>query len=100
MPPPFPRAIPLGLLALFSVALPMSAAAQSLLDCVLPLRPSPVTDAAVAAEYAREVREEYVVYFDEAQTFFRCIEQVRTAVTEDVNQAIVDYGALEPVPPD
>ncbi len=100
MPYPAPRTRMLYILALLGVALPGAAPAQAMLDCVLPLRPSPVTDAKVLTEYAAEIREDYAVYFDEAQAFFHCIEQVRAAVTEDVNQAIVDYGALAPVPPD
>ena len=90
----------LGLLALCSAVLPGAATAQGLLDCVLPLRPSPVTDAKVLTEYAAEIREEYAVYFDEAQAFFRCIERVRVLISEDVNQAIADYGAIDVAPPD
>ena len=100
MPRPSLRSLPLGLLGLLTVSLPSTAHAQSQIDCLPPLRPQPVTDAAVLAEYAKEIREEYAVYFDEVQTFFHCIEQVRAAVTEDVNQAIIDYGALEAMPPD
>ena len=100
MPCPTPRALPLGLPGLLSLGLAVAAEAQSPMDCLLPLPPRPLTDAAVAAEYAPEIREEYAVYFDEAQAFFRCIDQLRAAVSEEVNQAIVDYGALRPVPPD
>jgi len=100
MPNPAPCVLSLGLLALCSAVLPGAAAAQGLLDCVLPLRPSPVSDARILSEYAEEIREEYAIYFDEAQAFFRCIERVRVVITEDVNQAIIDYGAIESVPPD
>ncbi len=100
MPTPALRTIIPGLLAVISTALPGAAAAQGLMDCTPPLRPTAVTDARVLAEYAPELREEYALFFDEAQDFFRCLERARVAVTEEVNQAIVDYGALERAPPD
>lgn len=91
---PAPCARPLGLLAAIFAALPSVATAQGLIDCAPPLRPAAVTDPRVKAEYAAELREEYALYFDEAQTFFRCLEQARVVVTEEVNQAIADYGAI------
>lgn len=94
------RTIAPGLLAAIIATLPGAAAAQGLIDCAPPLRPAAVTDARVLDEYASEIREEYALYFDEAQDFFRCIERARIAVTEEVNQAIVDYGAMGVVPPD
>ena len=100
MPTPALRTIIPGLLAFISTALPGAAAAQGLMDCAPPLRPAAVTDARVLAEYAAELREEYALFFDEAQDFFRCLERARIAVTEDVNQAIADYGALDGAPPD
>ena len=100
MPTPALRTIIPGLLAVISTALSGTAAAQGLIDCAPPLRPAAVTDARVLAEYASEIREEYALYFDEAQDFFRCLERARIAVTEEVNQAIVDYGALDGAPPD
>lgn len=99
MPTPARRTIIPGLLATVVAAFPGAIAAQSLMDCAPPLRPAAVTDARVLAEYASEIREEYALYFDEAQDFFRCIERARIAVTEEVNQAIVDYGAIGGAPP-
>ena len=93
------RTIPPGLLAAIIATLPGAAAAQGLMDCAPPLRPAAVTDARVLAEYASEIREEYALYFDDAQDFFRCLERARIAVTEEVNQAIVDYGAIGGAPP-
>ena len=71
MPTPALRAIIPGLLAVISTALPGAAAAQGLMDCNPPLRPATVTDARILAEYAAELREEYALFFDEAQDFFR-----------------------------
>ncbi|MGV8950836.1 MAG: hypothetical protein ACOH2M_07000 [Cypionkella sp.] len=59
-----------------------------------------VTEPRVRAEYASELREEYALYFDEAQVFFRCLERARIVVTEEVNQAIADYGAMVGPPAD
>ena len=89
------RTLPLGLLAAIFAALPRLAPAQSLIDCAPPLRPAAVTDPRVKAEYASELREEYALYFDDAQAFFRCLERARIMVTEEVNQAIADYGAID-----
>lgn len=100
MTTPALRTIIAGLLAVIPITLPGAAAAQGLIDCAPPLRPAAVTDARVLAEYAAELREEYALFFDEAQDFFRCLERARIVVTEDVNQAIADYGALDPAPPD
>ena len=94
------RTIAPGLLAAIIATLPGAAVAQGLIDCAPPLRPAAVTDARVLAEYATEIREEYALYFDEAQDFFRCLERARIVVTEEVNQAIADYVALDPAPPD
>ena len=97
---PAPRALPLGLLAAIFATLPCVATAQGLIDCAPPLRPAAVTDPRVKAEYAAELREEYALYFDEAQAFFRCLERARVVVTEEVNQAIADYGAIGGPPAD
>ena len=88
------RTLPLGLLAAILVALPCMVPAQSLIDCAPALRPAAVTDPRVQAKYASELREEYALYFDEAQAFFRCLERARIMVTEEVNQAIADYEAI------
>ena len=100
MPTPARRTVSRSLLAAIVATFPGAAAAQGQMDCTPPLRPAAVTDARVLAESAAELREEYALFFDEAQDFFRCLERARIAVTEDVNQAIADYGAMGVVPPD
>ena len=100
MTTPALRTITFSLLAAIVATFPGAVAAQGLFDCTPPLRPAAVTDARVLAEYASELREEYALYFDEAQDFFRCLERARIAVTEEVNQAIADYGALDGAPRD
>ena len=50
--------------------------------------------------YASEIREEYVTYFDDAQTYLHCLESARAEVTAEVNRAIADYQALGPAPDD
>ena len=94
------RARPISLLVLMAVAVPISGSAQSAFSCIPPLKPAPVTDSAMREEYAAEIREEYAAYFDDAQAFFRCIDEARSAVTEEVNQAILDYGGLQEALPD
>ena len=94
------RVCPICLLVLMAIAAPISGTAQSTLSCLPPLKPAPVTDSGVRAEYAAEIREEYAAYFDDAQAFFRCIDRARAAVTEEVNQAILDYGGVHEGLPD
>lgn len=94
------RVGPISLLVLMAIAVPISGTAQSTLSCLPPLKPAPVTDSGVRTEYAAEIREEYAAYFDDAQAFFRCIDEARAAVAEEVNQAILDYGGLQEALPD
>jgi hypothetical protein len=75
-----------------------SARAATALDCLPPIPPAPVSDAAVRDEYRVEIGQEYSAYFDEAQAYLRCLDAARTAITEDINRAIQDYQALGPEP--
>lgn len=77
-----------------------SARAGTALDCLPPLPPAAVRDDATRAAYASEIREEYVAYFDDAQTYLRCLEAARAEVMAEVNRAIADYQALGPAPDD
>ena len=74
--------------------------AGTALDCLPPLPPAPVNDDGTRFAYAAEIREEYVAYFYEAQTYLHCLESARADVTAEVNRAIADYQALGPVPDD
>ena len=100
MPDPSPNLPLAGLIccALFSPG--SLARAGTALDCLPPLAPAPVSDAAIRASYASEIREEYVAYFDEAQTYLHCLDSARAEVTAEVNRAIADYQALGPAPDD
>lgn len=77
-----------------------TAYAATALDCLPPLPPAPVHDANTSAAYAPEIREEYVIYFDEAQSYLHCLEAARAEVTAEVNRAIAEFQALGPVPDD
>ena len=68
------------------------------LDCLPPIPPAPVTDAATRAEYRTEIGREFTAYFDEAQAYLRCLDAVRAEVSEEINRAIRDYQALDPEP--
>ena len=94
------RTRPISLLVLMAIAVPIFGTAQSTLSCLPPLKPTPVTDSGVRTKYAAEIREEYAAYFDDAQAFFRCIDEARAVVTEEVNQAILDYGGVREAVPD
>jgi hypothetical protein len=71
----------------------VSQAATSL-DCLPPVPPAPVTDAATRAEYRVEIGQEFTAYFDEAQAYLRCLDAARAEVSEEINRAIRDYQAL------
>lgn len=64
------------------------------LDCLPPVPPAPVTDAATRAEYRTEIGQEFTAYFDDAQAYLRCLEAARAEVSEEINRAIHDYQAL------
>ncbi|NJM81081.1 MAG: hypothetical protein HC844_00090 [Tabrizicola sp.] len=64
------------------------------LDCLPPVPPAPVTDAATRAEYRTEIGQEFTAYFDEAQAYLRCLDAARAEVSEEINRAIHDYQAL------
>ena len=68
------------------------------LDCLPPIPPVPVTDAATRAEYRVEIGQEYAAYFDEAQSYLHCLDAARAQVSEEINRAIRDYQALGPEP--
>ena len=70
------------------------AQAATALDCLPPVPPAPVVDAATRAEYRTEIGQEFTAYFDEAQTYLRCLDAVRAEVSEEINRAIRDYQAL------
>ena len=64
------------------------------LDCLPPIPPAPVTDAATRAEYRVEIGQEFTAYFDEARAYLRCLDAARSEVSEEINRAIHDYQAL------
>ena len=64
------------------------------LDCLPPIPPAPVTDAATRAEFRVEIGQEFTAYFDEAQAYLRCLDAARAEVSEEINRAIHDYQAL------
>ena len=89
-----------GLLCCTLICSGSLARAGTALDCLPPLPPAPVRDDTTRVTYASEIREEYVTYFDDAQTYLHCLESARAEVTAEVNRAIADYQALGPAPDD
>ena len=87
---------------LFAALLTMSvcgvAQGATALDCLPPIPPAPVTDAATRIEYRMEIGQEFTAYFDEAQGYLRCLDAARAEVTEEINRAIRDYQSLVPEP--
>ena len=72
--------------------------AATALDCLPPVPPAPVTDAATRAEYRTDIGQEFTAYFDEAQAYLRCLDAARAEVSEEINRAIRDYQSLGPEP--
>lgn len=68
------------------------------LDCLPPVPPAPVNDAATRAEFRVEIGQEFSAYFDEAQAYLRCLDAARAQVSEEINRAIHDYQTLGPGP--
>ena len=84
------------LVAATLLTVPVCGVAQgaTALDCLPPVPPAPVTDAATRAEYRTEIGQEFTAYFDEAQAYLRCLDTARAEVSEEINRAIRDYQAL------
>ena len=82
------------------LAMPIGGVAKSAtaLDCLPPIPPAPVTDAATRAEFRVEIGQEFTAYFDEAQAYLRCLDAARSEVSEEINRAIRDYQSLVPEP--
>lgn len=87
-------------LAATLLTMPVCGAAQTVtvLDCLPPVPPAPVTDAATRAEYRTEIGQEFAANFDEAQAYLRCLDAARAAVSEEINRVIPDYQSLGPEP--
>ena len=100
MPDPSPNLPLAGLICCALLCCSSLTRAATALDCLPPRVPAPVNDGATRATYASEIREEYVAYFDEVQTYLHCLESARAEVTAEVNRAISDYQELGPVPDD
>ncbi len=84
------------LVAAALLTMPVGGVAQgaTALDCLPPVPPVPVTDAATRAEYRTEIGREFTAYFDEAQAYLRCLDAARNEVSEEINRAIRDYQSL------
>lgn len=86
----------LVVVALLTMPVGGDAQGATALDCLPPIPPAPVTDAATRAEYRTEIGQEFTAYFDEAQAYLRCLDAARAEVSEEINRAIRDYQALDP----
>jgi hypothetical protein len=95
MPLPSPRPLLTGLVGLMTMFLGTAALAVTALDCLPPIPPAPVKNAALGTKYRDEIGQEYSTYFDEAQAYLRCLDRARSAVTEEINRAIADYQMLD-----
>ena len=100
MPALLPKPTLIGILGFTFLVPCMVVHAETALDCLPPVPPTPVTDRGTLAEYRDEIAAEYSDYFDEAQTYLRCLEAARASVTDEVNQTIADYQRLGTVPDD
>ena len=86
--------LPFALLVPVLLISAVLARAETALDCLPPVPPSPVQDAALRAKYQQEIGAEYSDYFDAAQAYLRCLEAARSFVTDENNRAIADYQSL------
>lgn len=84
--------------ALLTISVCGVAQGATALDCLPPISPATVADAATRAEYRTEIGQEFTAYFDEAQAYLRCLDAARAEVSEEINRAIRDYQALGPEP--
>ncbi|CAN1574526.1 hypothetical protein MCELHM10_03609 [Paracoccaceae bacterium] len=92
------RCTRLAVVNLLTIPVCVVAQGATALDCLPPVPPAPVTDAATRAEYRMEIGQEFTAYFDEAQAYLRCLDAARAEVSEEINRALHDYQALSPEP--
>lgn len=98
MPPLPSRRTCLAVAALLTMPVCGVAKSATALDCLPPIPPAPVTDAATRAEYRTEIGREFTDYFDEAQAYLRCLDAARAQMSEEINRANHDYQALDSGP--
>ena len=80
--------------ALFTMPVCGVAQGATALDCLPPIPPAPITDAATRADFRVEIGQEFTAYFDEAQAYLHCLDTARNEVSEEINRAIRDYQSL------
>ena len=62
--------------------------------CVAPSAPFMPADPADIRAYADLLRQDFEAYFTDAQAYFRCLEQERRAVFDEVQQVTQAYGHM------
>lgn len=94
MPKTYARTFLTGVLALsrsgFAIFM-ILAPGMALAFCDPPIAP-PLTDEDTAKLYRDEFRQEFEMYFSDAQTYFRCLEEERAQVSEEVSETAQRYS--------
>jgi hypothetical protein len=62
--------------------------------CMAPAAPFMPADPADIRAYADLLRQDFEAYFTDAQAYFRCLEQERRAVFDEVQQVTQAYGHM------
>ena len=62
--------------------------------CMAPAAPFMPADPADIRAYADLLRQDFEVYFTDAQAYFRCLEQERRAVFDEVQQVTQAYAQM------
>ena len=62
--------------------------------CMAPAAPFMPADPADIRAYAVLLRQDFEVYFTDAQAYFRCLEQERRAVFDEVQQVTQAYAQM------
>ena len=78
---------------------PVFASAQTgttAMDCVPPLIPQLTASDELIRDYGPELRAEFDQYFDEAQTYIRCLQSASDTARAEVGEVLSAYTAMFP----
>ncbi|CAM4127035.1 hypothetical protein [Palleronia rufa] len=87
------RFVPLVLLV---PALASAQTGTTAMDCVPPLIPQLTASDELIRDYGPELRAEFDRYFDDAQTYIRCLQAASDTARTEVSEVLSAYTAMFP----
>ena len=63
-------------------------------DCFPPVRPIVPSDASVAREFSKIIKDDFEAYLSEVPRYFACLDAERARAFTEAQQVAIDYGAF------